>query len=336
VIVRVFAGESTAAEEAELAQWLAAGSGRPERLEQLRWVWEESGAHVTTAHEGWDTAGLQHRILRALEPTVVTLHEKSRRSRLSVAAAVLLAIGLATAGAWIAKHRTNSMRVVAAPLNEIGTKRGQRAALQLSDGTRITLGVDSRLRYPESFAAGRTREVYLDGEAYFEVAHDAARPFLVHSKNTVTRVLGTRFGVRAYAGEQGVRVVVAEGRVALAGTHDTSNKIFLTRGDLGELSEEHRPTVRHDVDVARYLSWVNGRLTFADTPLREVLQQLSRWYDVDVRLGDPSLANKPYTMSLHGGEVPEYLFQVIAAAVGARVERRGKAYVFLRIPPTVR
>jgi ferric-dicitrate binding protein FerR (iron transport regulator) len=217
-------------------------------------------------------------------------------------------------------------------MREVATVRAQRAQLRLRDGTRVTLGVDSRLRYSQAFATATTRDVYLEGEAYFEVARDTLRPFRVHAGDAVTRVLGTRFGVRAYAEERGVRVVVAEGKVALARAAAAAPDVVLGRGDLADLKIGAPPVIRHGVDVSSYLAWVDGRLAFTDTPLGEVVLRLSRWYDLDVRLGDPSLANDPYTMSLRGDEPPEHVLRVIAAAVGARLERRGTAYVILRNP----
>ena len=104
----------------------------------------------------------------------------------------------------------------AAAVAEYSTPRARRADFLLKDGTHVLLSVDSRLRVPADYGVS-DRRVYLEGEAYFEVKHDSAARFLVHTDHAVTEDLGTRFDVRAYRGDSVMRVVVAEGRVAVRG-----------------------------------------------------------------------------------------------------------------------
>jgi transmembrane sensor len=346
VIVRVLADEATGADGAELARWLAGDGAREGQLEQLRAIWQEVGG----AGSAWDTTALQQRIVHALETKVVPIRAEQRARRFGtdlapwaarwwswvpLAAAVVVAI--AGVAVWrLAARGTAPAAVANRALTELATRRGQRAELRLSDGTRITLGVDSRLRYPEAFAAGKSRDVYLEGEAYFEVARDTLRPFRVHAGDATASVLGTRFGVRAFAEDRGVQVVVAEGRVALgrrSGSDSAASpaaEVVLARGDLGELEGGGMPAVRHGVEVSDYLAWVDGRLVFTDTPVGEVVRRLSRWYDLDIRVGDSVLAGDPYTVSLRGDEAPEHVLQAMAGALGVQLERRGAAYLLVR------
>src|SRR2546430_1641005 len=170
-------------------------------------------------------------------------------------------------------------------MREFATARGRRAAIELADGTRIVLSVDSKLRVPADYGE-MLRAVYLEGEAYFAIAHDAAKPFAVHAGQGVIWDLGTRFGVRAYADEQDVEVVVADGkvRVRAAGSRDSAGQV-VSEGELSRLDHTGVPSLPRRVDTRRYLAWTAGRLAFQDTPLGVVLPQLARWDDVDFTLG---------------------------------------------------
>jgi transmembrane sensor len=333
---RFLARECSDAEAVEVRAWLAADPAHRQALEGLERLWRGSEAPPPR----WNEDAAWARLAAELQapPRRRWVIPLAPIPWLRAAAAVVLLAGSALVAVRLGRHQSP-----AAPMREVATLRAQRAQLRLQDGTQVTLGVDSRLRYSQAFVPplhtvergsggedAPTRDVYLEGEAYFEVAHDALRPFRVHAGNAVTRVLGTRFDVRAYAEDRGVRVVVAEGRVALG--RDTVPDVVLGRGDLAQLKEGAAPVVRHDTDVESALAWVDGRLVFADTPLSDVVLRVSRWYDVDVRLGDSSLANIPYSMALHGDESPESVLRVIAAAVGARLERRGTAYTIVRTP----
>jgi ferric-dicitrate binding protein FerR (iron transport regulator) len=170
----------------------------------------------------------------------------------------------------------------------VTTQQGERASLSLADGTVIELNVDSQLRLPEAFASSR-REVWLTGEAFFDVTPEADRPFLIHTGDAIVEVLGTTFTVAAYANEAHVAVIVQEGRVALRSATVPDTTALLTPGERGQLSADYHLTVDL-VDPDVHLAWRNGRLIFEGTSLAEVARTLSRWYDVDVQIEDDVLA----------------------------------------------
>jgi transmembrane sensor len=202
------------------------------------------------------------------------------------------------------------------------TRPGERAAFNLVDGSRVTLGASSALDVPDDYGK-RVREVYLQGQGYFEVVPDPAKPFRVHSGHAVTEVLGTKFGVRAYQGDASVAVVVAEGRVGLAAQDGQHGSAVLTRGDFARLDPAGQVRVERGVDVARYLAWTQGRLEFVNAPLRDVLPELARWYDLDFRLADSALAARPLTASL-GTESATEMLRLLEASLDVRVRRAGR------------
>ena len=156
--------------------------------------------------------------------------------------------------------------------NTLYTHNGEEYSLTLSDGTRVWLNAASSLRFPIAFT-GHERRVELSGEGYFEVAKDAGRPFYVTSVGQELRVLGTHFDVNGYAGR--IETTLLEGKVRVGG------KIVLLPGEQSRLKNGHL-TVKTDVDVDAVIAWKNGRFNFNNADISDIMQQLERWYDIQV------------------------------------------------------
>jgi ferric-dicitrate binding protein FerR (iron transport regulator) len=136
------------------------------------------------------------------------------------------------------------------------------------------------------------------------------------------RDVGTTFVVHAYAADPGAQVAVADGEVALAGE-------ALRARDVASIDAGGRLRIRRDVDVTRYLGWVRGGLVFEDTPLRDVVREMARTYDLDVSIADSTLAGSLVTASF-GSESADVVLDVVTRAVGAHYERVGRAIVIRR------
>jgi len=177
------------------------------------------------------------------------------------------------------------------------------------------------------------REVYLDGTAYFDVVHDSLRPFVVRTANAVARDVGTRFVVSAYPDAHATRVVVRDGAVAFgrdSRAHASRmENVLLTGGHLGQLRAGDSAVTTRRVDPALYTAWMQGDLVFQDTPLVDVVAELRRWYDVDVRLGDPSLSDVPISASFAVESFHEAL-SVVTTVLPLRVVRRGNVVTLYR------
>ena len=201
----------------------------------------------------------------------------------------------------------------------ITTHPGERAQIDLTDGSRITLASESTVRYPANMT-GTRREVTLTGEAMFVVAHDEVRPFVIRANGALVKDVGTTFDVRAYPGDTHVSVVVVEGSVDLGGAESAAPIRRLRRGELGK-RDVHGAIELRVVDPARYIAWTDGQLLFDETPMRDVAAQLARWYGTPVVIADSALSTRDFTGSFNGEALPKVL-AVIAAAVQARVEWR--------------
>ncbi len=215
---------------------------------------------------------------------------------------------------------------------EYATAAAQRMVIRLQDGTQVTIAPKSRVRYAADYGTTH-RDLYLDGEAYFQVTPDSQRPLRVHTAGSLTEDLGTAFVVRAYADQIAIEVVVAEGRVALsrADTAAASRPpaLVLEARDLGRLDASGVATRRRGVDVERQLAWTRGVLAFDGAPLGDVVRTLGRWYNVDIRLADSALAARRLTASFQNEPIDLVLHR-IALTLGLRVERAGGAALLLR------
>ncbi|WP_353151588.1 FecR domain-containing protein [Chryseobacterium sp.] len=167
----------------------------------------------------------------------------------------------------------------------LATPRKGQYKVTLPDGTKVWLNAESSLKYPTQFT-GRERIVELQGEAYFEVAHNAAKPFRVKSTEQEIVVLGTRFNVSAYPTEKPVTTLI-EGRVRLRS--ENAKEVFLAPGQQSELGKEAFKV--QNVQTEDYLSWMQGEFVFNNTELDKVFNALERWYDVTFEY-PPELAHQ--------------------------------------------
>lgn len=334
---RYVLGECDAAEREAVARWAGVDPVRHEVIEAVRQLAAEPDAW--TQPFDWSAALARRtahvQLLKPRERVVQVRHApasgtgtRRRAAAWALAAAVVLALGIDMAwrplvSVWRTPDPVVAMREVAAP-------RGQRAEITLTDGTRIELAAGSRLTYPAEFAAG-ARSVTLEGEAYFDVRHDPSHPFEVQTRSGVVRDIGTAFLVRDYDGDARFEVVVSAGRVAVrnrAFAADTD--VVMDAGHMLRMDSVGRADVSA-VDAQRYLEWMHGTLAFDETPLRDVVAQLSRWYDVDIVVADTALARRRFTGTFHE-EPLDSVLRALAGPMHVRFERRGRIIMFSRSP----
>lgn len=157
--------------------------------------------------------------------------------------------------------------------------RGGEYFMILEDGTKVWLNAATRLKYPVAFVGG-IRKVLLEGEAYFEVAHDTTRPFVVETEQAKVKVLGTSFDVSAYEEEGKTWTTLEEGMVEIESL-DRGEKIRMVPGEQICLIEG-KGMEKYKVETALFTSWRSGRLVFKDMRLEDLMRNMARWYDVKV------------------------------------------------------
>ena len=171
---------------------------------------------------------------------------------------------------------------------EKSNPRGQKLSIFLSDGSKVILNSESKLTYPEEFTEN-ARTLYLEGEAFFEVAHDKDRPFTVTSGTIATTALGTSFNVRAYPEEATVQVSLATGKVKVKGKKDsnnfTNNKLLILDPGEGVTYDKASKILNKGYfDVKKSLAWKEGIIYFKDANFDEIIGKLERWYGVEFEI----------------------------------------------------
>jgi len=308
-LAKFAAGQHTEAEHLAFQQWLQRAT--PEQVQDALDRYEElQRLHLSPPPTTAAITALEARLdqLSATE----SKRAPPRRGRwLSVAAVVLL---LLVAGAAY----FHNVSLLVPSLAERHTAAGQVARLTLADGTVVQLNGNSTLTYPTAFE-GQTRDVYLQGEAYFEVAKDAAHPFLIYSGRLQTRVVGTSFNVYAYPNTSRQEVTVLTGRVVV--TDSTSGKAVALHPAQKAVLSAHALAVEPVADPKLSLAWQRGQLVFEQATLAEITDKLAQRYGVTIALGGKQLQACRLTVSFAHESLAEAL-EVITALTGSHYTQR--------------
>ncbi|MCV2485299.1 DUF4974 domain-containing protein [Flavobacterium sp. SH_e] len=179
--------------------------------------------------------------------------------------------------------------------NTLNVPYGKRFKLRLSDGTVVSLNSGTVLRYPEQFSVNGNRNVYLTGEAFFEVAKDKTHPFIVHANQADIEVLGTKFNVSAYPENPTVNSTLIEGSIQMSEAVNPSNVILLEPNQMATWQNNSKKIILKEVDPAFYTAWTKGELAFKDTPFSIIAKIIQRTYDVEIVNENSDLAKQNFT-----------------------------------------
>jgi len=210
-------------------------------------------------------------------------------------------------------------------MNQLIVPFGKVIEVLLSDSTKVFLNSGSRLAYPEQFS-GKTREVLLSGEAYFDVKHDIDNPFVVKTKNLEIRDLGTRFDVSSYASEKKTEAILTEGKISI---RKRTFGIFSGTIDLvpGQLASYDRETEKTTVKFIRnksYMLWTQGLMTFQSMELDSVLKKLERYFNVHFSYDVQNIENIKISGKLGLDEGEKEVFKRIALSASVRIVKKGE------------
>jgi transmembrane sensor len=278
----------------------------------LNGEWAE-GAHDTEQIPPALKQQIGKRVWRQLNPA----QRLSLQWPLGIAASITLAAVLSYLVFFQPHPRAHALSQQA-----VKTVKGQKTNVTLPDGTQVALNSDSEIKFPTVFADS-LRKVFLSGEAFFTVTKDPAKPFVVQTLHSETRVLGTRFDLKAYPTEPSTMLVVEEGVVTFAnrqraGEMDTlvaNQQIVLTGGVLQSKKE---------ISASRVLAWRTNVLAFDDLPLAQIVAELERWYGVKIEIKTDALKEQRYTGRFTGASLASVL-QSMAYAVNFRYDINDKS-----------
>ena len=193
--------------------------------------------------------------------------------------------------------------------NRLVIPKGKTYELKLSDGTHVWLNSDSELIYPTNFT-GNTREVILRGEAFFDVAKDASKPFIVENNQMKIKVLGTSFNVSGYVSERLQNVTLVNGSVQVQIDNDSAFRISPSEQFLYD--KEKQTTSIQVVNTDLYTAWTEGKYIFKDTRLEDILSKLQRWYDFEIIYLQEELKNRRFSIVINREDNLKDVLEVIS------------------------
>ena len=208
--------------------------------------------------------------------------------------------------------------------NTLNNPRGSKViSLSLADGSKVWLNAASSLKYPTSFT-GSERKVEITGEAYFEVAHNPAMPFVVSKGGTNIKVLGTHFNVNAYDDERSLNVTLLEGSVSVMANHSTQPKV-IEPGAQARVDKNGSIQLDNSVDLNEVMAWKNGLFSFKAADIESIMRQVSRWYNVEVVFKTP-ITEKFYAEVSKSTNVSS-LLEMLQATKAVQFKIEGNAIV---------
>jgi transmembrane sensor len=299
--VRYITGSASEAERTSFDSWLNATDNHRNQFDAFRAYWDIAGSSYDDYEPdllfGWENVSRE-----TVHKKVVPFRQKSVSIQFMRIAAVIL---LLLAGWYGGRLVINKVGLPESQLFVYSTA-DMLKKLQLADGSVVWLNKNSVLRIPANFNQ-KKRSVVLEGEAYFEVAKNTDIPYIIKANQTVTEVVGTSFNVRAQNGENKVRVTVYSGLVTFYPADDKKAAEVLRAGDRGIYKTDSKEFWKEKTYVPNDLAWKTGTLRFKNTPLAEVCEMLSEYYNTNVE-ASPEISNsKHFTGNFQRASLNEIL-----------------------------
>ena len=283
------------AEIVEILNWIESSPENQKCYTQLKNLW------VITGLDHHDQATIPTLSFPVAKP--IPLQKNLFGSILKYAAVFILAFSLGSLSLYFLNK--SEISKLSSIYNTIIVPYGERSQISLYDGTRVWLNSGTKLRYPVVFDLN-TREVFIEGEAYFDVAKDTKHPFVVSAGQLKVLVLGTRFNICAYPEDNEFSVTLDEGSVNAVNT--TNGKaIKLNPGMQVVLNRETNRLKNQNVQTELYTSWKENLLKFEDAPFDEVIKKMERWYDVKITVDQAINTKERYTMTIKTESLREML-----------------------------
>ncbi len=328
LIAKYIAGEASEYEISQIKKWEEESIDNKIYLEKVRKVWKKAepesnsfSPDVIVALEKVNTR------IKIQQPKEVFLNPEKNASFYSnwrkLAAAILFLLG-ATFAFYI---YNSNIEFFPQKLTLQETDERQRKTITLADGTKVWLNTRSALKFPQSFKQS-TREVYLSGEGYFEVAKNAVKPFIIHLESqTQIEVLGTSFNINAKKPSKNVVVSVNSGKVKFGKANEEKKFILLEKETQGIYSVENQSFQKENEVDQNLMAWKTGKLSFQNVPLQSVFLTLSNHYQKDFVLGNTSLNNCKYNSSFDNLKLKE-VTDIIGKSYGFEIAIEGNKIIF--------
>ncbi len=312
LVHRYLNGECTSSEISRIRECIEESPENLQTFEEIKKIWDvkpDKELHADLG-EAWnrlegkmfEKKGVKTPYYRYAR----SVHQRNRSGRLYAwmrVAAILVVGALLTlvaiqisGGGFFAGPADSTQEEIA--MQEVRADRGHQSRMTFSDGSEVRLNSASTIRFPQQFDAD-VREVWLEGEAWFNVQHNPDVEFIVRTSEATVRVLGTEFNVKAYQEEPEVEIVVVNGlvtvRAADANERDSASEVRLHKGEMSRVLRGEGPSEARSVNIESYLSWTRGTFVFDETPFARVLAEWERRFNVHFEIENETLLATPFT-----------------------------------------
>ena len=305
LIIRYFSGEASPGDILELEAWVTADATHRDLFREYQKTWQLLDSTKTIA-----SAELDHE-WAVLKSKIVNRKSKIVAWSLRAAAVfVLLAIP-----AFLLFH------FLASPIENQLAAGNEVKEYTLPDGTVVTLNAGAVLSCPSKFS-GNSRNVMLEGTAWFEVAHDKAKPFIIASGNARIQVVGTSFFVNTHTLSNTKEIILASGKVKVYYENNPSKMSFLSPGDKAELTADGNAIITTSNEDANYLAWKTKHMVFCNTRLNEVVALLIQVYHTNILISDNRLSDSRITATFDKQSL-ESVLNVLKATLDLQIRNTG-------------
>ncbi|UZR99918.1 FecR family protein [Chondrinema litorale] len=313
-ILRYFADEASTTEAEEVISWFNTKEGAA-YLESSFFQNDEEDSSVSS-HFFTENAfyNLDRRIQKDDEKEAIHNELKRRHKRQSslIAASLVLIVAFISLYTYKLEQHKIKNEITSVKLEVRENPKGQKSTLLLPDGTEIKLNVESRLVFEEGFK-GNERKVYLNGEAFFNIAEDKTRPFIVYVNDSIeVKALGTSFNIKAFQDESNINIALTTGKVQITNRFEKKVKqdigaYYLIPGEAYSFNTETGISSSSTFDIRQVIAWKDGYLIFNDTPFEESKRMLERWYGVEIEIKSKYRRITPFTGEFHNESLKNIL-----------------------------
>jgi ferric-dicitrate binding protein FerR (iron transport regulator) len=303
------------------------GDASPAETERVE-AWLEHYQHPQAEWQQLDKAG-RDKWLEGLfedvqesigEQKVIKLHPRRVLWRIAAAVAAMLLVGL---GVFYLEQPRQAQFVA------LNVATNEKSQVVLADGSKVWVNSKSTLRYPKVFD-GKTREVYLSGEAYFDIEHDAAKPFVIHTGKIVTTVLGTAFNIKVDNLQHTVVVTVTRGKVSVAsGSHLLG---VITPNQQISVNTVSQQKLQRDVDAGQAIAWHQNAISFNDITFADAATQLQQRFKVKISFANDKVKNCRFTGSALKEEKLDQILKVICTFNNATYQTKADGSIVIDGP----
>lgn len=327
LLTKYLSEQISADELRELEYLLSGDQSLRDRFDYLKAFWKNNPATYNNSEELFTK--IKNRIsVRQDQPRAV--YRRRKRPLYLIGAAAVLLFGIVCLGIYqLMRPASQKIR-----WQTVGVQPGKKAVITLSDGTKVTINAESSFKYPAIFS-GDTRDVYLTGEAFFDVKHDAAHPFIVHTSKMNVRVLGTAFDVKSYNNDSATETTLIRGMIEVTLLDRPSDRIILKPNEklivdqvISKTAEKENPEIinkpegihnetKYTITSLTYFqksdstivetSWLNDKFVFKDEDFATLCNRLQRWFGVRINIENASFRNYRFTGSFTKENLSEIL-----------------------------